>query len=53
MSDEDGHFGERVAAGYDESPGDMFESRTIDEAVRVLAELCDGSRPGRTSCRSM
>jgi SAM-dependent methyltransferase len=44
MDDEDGYFGERVAAGYDESSAGMFEPGVVDAAVDVLAELADGGR---------
>lgn len=39
MSDEDGFFGEPVAAGYDESSADMFAPGVVDPAAAVLAEL--------------
>ena len=44
MNDEDGYFGERVAAGYDESSADMFEPGAVDAAVDALAELAGGGR---------
>jgi SAM-dependent methyltransferase len=44
MDDEDGYFGERVAAGYDESSADMFEPAVVDAAVDVLAELAGGGQ---------
>ncbi len=44
VDDEDGYFGERVAAGYDESCGDRFEPDALDETVGVLAELARGGR---------
>ncbi len=44
MDDEDGYFGEGVAAGYDESCGDRFEPDVVDETVGVLAELGRGGR---------
>jgi SAM-dependent methyltransferase len=44
VDDEDGYFGERVAAGYDESCGDRFEPDVLDETVGVLAELARGGR---------
>jgi SAM-dependent methyltransferase len=44
MDDEDGYFGERVAAGYDESSADMFEPGVVAAAVDVLAELAGGGR---------
>jgi SAM-dependent methyltransferase len=44
VDDEDGYFGERVAAGYDESTPDMFEPTVVGAAVDVLAELAGGGR---------
>jgi SAM-dependent methyltransferase len=44
MDDQDGHFGERVAARYDESETDMFEPREVDAAAGLLAELAGGGR---------
>jgi SAM-dependent methyltransferase len=41
---EDGYFGERVAASYDESCAEMFEPDVVDAAVGVLAELARGGR---------
>src|SRR5262249_51530433 len=43
MDDEDGYFGERVAARYDQST-DIFEPGAVDPAVEVLAELAGGGR---------
>jgi SAM-dependent methyltransferase len=42
MDDQDGYFGERVAARYDESLAD--EAGLVDAAVEVLAELAGGGR---------
>jgi SAM-dependent methyltransferase len=39
---EDGYFGERVAASYDESSAEMFEPDVLDATVDVLAELARG-----------
>ena len=39
MSDEDGFFGQSVAAHYDESSADMFAPGMVGPAVEVLAEL--------------
>jgi SAM-dependent methyltransferase len=39
VDDPDDHFAEAVAAAYDESSADMFDSRVVDPAVDVLAEL--------------
>ena len=44
MDDEDGHFGERIAATYDEASADMFEPGVVDAAVGVLAGLAGGGR---------
>src|SRR5262249_32228649 len=44
MDDEDGYFGERVAASYDESSAEMFEPGVVDPMVEVLAELAGGGR---------
>ncbi len=44
MADDDGYFGESVAADYDESSEDMFEPRVVDAVVDILAELADGDR---------
>jgi SAM-dependent methyltransferase len=41
---DDGYFGERVAARYDESSADMFEPAVVDPAVDFLAELAGGGR---------
>jgi SAM-dependent methyltransferase len=43
MEDEDGYFGERVAASYDDS-SEVFEPGAVDPAVEFLAELADGGR---------
>ncbi|MFC0527515.1 class I SAM-dependent DNA methyltransferase [Phytohabitans kaempferiae] len=39
MDDEDGYFGERVAAGYDQSTAEEFQPAAIEAAVDVLADL--------------
>jgi SAM-dependent methyltransferase len=39
MDDEDGYFGERVAARYDESSAERFEPDVVNPAVDVLTEL--------------
>ncbi|MCI3272262.1 class I SAM-dependent DNA methyltransferase [Streptomyces cylindrosporus] len=44
MLDDDGYFGESVAAGYDESTADMFASGVVGPAVDVLEELAGGGR---------
>jgi SAM-dependent methyltransferase len=43
MDDEDGYFGERIAARYDQS-SDIFEPGAMDPTVEVLAELAGGGR---------
>ncbi|HYA50005.1 MAG TPA: hypothetical protein VEG33_02420 [Streptosporangiaceae bacterium] len=44
MDDEDGYFGEQVAAAYDEESAEMFEPRTVDAVADVLAGLAGGGR---------
>lgn len=44
MDDEDGYFGERIAASYDDSSADQFQPAAVDAAVSVLAELAGGGR---------
>jgi SAM-dependent methyltransferase len=44
MDDEDGYFGERVAATYDEPEGEMFEPGVVDLVADVLAGLAGGGR---------
>jgi SAM-dependent methyltransferase len=44
MDEEDGYFGERVAARYDESSAEMFEPSVVDPVVDVLAGLAVGGR---------
>jgi SAM-dependent methyltransferase len=44
MSGEDGYFGERVAAAYDQETAEMFEPAAVDPMVDVLAELAGGGR---------
>jgi SAM-dependent methyltransferase len=44
MDDEDGYFGESVAATYDESSSDMFQPGVVDAAADVLAGLAGGGR---------
>lgn len=39
MHDDDGYFGENVAATYDESAADMFSPEAVEPAVGMLAEL--------------
>ena len=41
---DDGHFGERVAARYDESAADMFDPEVVDPVADLLAELAGGGR---------
>ena len=42
--DEDGYFGEEVAATYDDQESGMFSPATVDAAADVLAELAGGGR---------
>ena len=44
MDDEDGYFGEPVAATYDESSGEMFEPAVVEETAGFLAGLAAGGR---------
>jgi SAM-dependent methyltransferase len=44
MDYDDGYFGERVAARYDDSLSDMFDPSVVDAMVEVLAELAGGGR---------
>ena len=44
MNAEDGYFGERVAAGYDESYPEMFAPAVIDAVTGVLAGLAGRGR---------
>jgi SAM-dependent methyltransferase len=44
MEDEDGYFGERVAASYDDPSDDMFDPALLDMVADVLAELAGGGR---------
>src|SRR2546423_15621548 len=44
VDDEDGYFGERVAATYDDRSAEMFQAGVVDAAAEVLAELGGGGR---------
>jgi SAM-dependent methyltransferase len=44
VDDQDGYFGERVAAEYDRAEADMFEPAAVDAAVEMLARLAGGGR---------
>ena len=44
MQNEDGYFGERIAARYDESSAEMFDPAVVDPAVDLLVELAGGGR---------
>jgi SAM-dependent methyltransferase len=44
MDDEDGYFGERVAASYDDPSDDMFNPALVDMVADVLAGLAGGGR---------
>jgi hypothetical protein len=50
MDDEDGYFGESVAATYDESSADMFEPDVVD-ACR--GRWSPGCAPSRAATRSV
>lgn len=42
MSDPDGHFGEKLAARYDDSSAGMFAAGAVDPAAGLLAGLVNG-----------
>jgi SAM-dependent methyltransferase len=44
VQDDDGYFGERVAARYDESSAEMFEPEAVDPVVDFIAELAGSGR---------
>ncbi len=44
VDDQDGYFGERVAARYDDDGSPMFESAEISATVEILAELAGTGR---------
>jgi SAM-dependent methyltransferase len=44
VNDEDGYFGERIAASYDESSVDMFGQDVVQPAVDLLADLAGSGR---------
>ncbi|MET7418812.1 class I SAM-dependent methyltransferase [Dactylosporangium sp. NPDC005555] len=44
MIDQDGYFGERVAARYDESSREMADPAVVQPAVDTLVQLADGGR---------
>ena len=44
MMDEDGYFGEHIAATYDESSDTMFDPAVVEVAVDFLAELAGDGR---------
>src|SRR3981189_420724 len=46
MDDEDGYFGERVAARYDKSSADMFELGVVGGGRRSGGAPRRGARPG-------
>ena len=58
MDDEDGYFGERVAATYDDSSEGMFDPAVVDTVAGVLAGLAGpgglwslASGPAASRCR--
>src|SRR5204863_7533001 len=44
MDEEDGYFGERVAATYDDPSAEMFQAGVVDAVAGVLAELAGAGR---------
>jgi SAM-dependent methyltransferase len=44
VDDDDGYFGERVAASYDESAAEMFDPGVVDPVVDFLVELAGSGR---------
>jgi SAM-dependent methyltransferase len=44
VQDDDGYFGERIAATYDESGGEEFDPEVIDQTVDFLAALAGDGR---------
>jgi SAM-dependent methyltransferase len=44
VDDEDGYFGETVAATYDDSSPEMFDPAVVEPAVELLAGLAGGGR---------
>jgi SAM-dependent methyltransferase len=44
VHDDDGYFNERVAARYDESAADMFDSAVVDPVIDLLVELAGSGR---------
>jgi SAM-dependent methyltransferase len=44
VHDDDGYFDERVAARYDESAAEMFDSAVVDPVVDLLVELAGSGR---------
>jgi SAM-dependent methyltransferase len=44
VDDEDGYFGESVAATYDDEEGEMFAPEVVDAAVGLLARLAGSGR---------
>ncbi|MFD6274365.1 class I SAM-dependent DNA methyltransferase [Streptomyces sp. NPDC060209] len=44
MSDEDGYFGEQIAATYDDPDSEMFQPVAVEPAVGLLAELAGEGR---------
>ena len=44
MHDDDGYFGERVAARYDESAEVMFDAGAVDPVIDLLVELAGSGR---------
>ena len=42
--DDDGYFGERIAASYDDSSAERFQPAHVDAVADVLAGLAGGGR---------
>ena len=44
MLDDDGYFGEKIAAGYDDGAAELFRPEAVDPVVDLLADLAgDGA----------
>ena len=44
MQDDDGYFGESVAARYDESAAEMFDPAVVDPVIDLLVEIAGSGR---------
>ena len=45
MDEEDGYFGERVAATYDDTSSEMFQPDVVEAVAEVLATLEEECAP--------